>query len=468
MIVRAWGRMLALGILAVGSTVVSGVQPSASQASGATIWLQTIDSCRQAVGSAVYVLVGPGTPPTASSSQVTQTTPPSKPVTVINGGGCPIQRGNCALSSHPGVGCVEWTAVQPGTYTIVETTRASIPPPGQAYAPCTGGSACRVETGSVTVNPDFSVTATTTTWTPNNKLITFPSGGTFTATQTDPIVMHDFGMIPGQCDGDSDADDIVGPSPTSFCSYLPEAAEATACQPFPWSCNLTVAAALAAQAAEPKQQPSLTSTAQTPVTIGNPIFDVAHLTGGTSGISGTITFQLFSDPACSSPVTTALNPVTVTGNGDYNSGNFTPTAVGTYFWTASYSGDGKNQVASTACGAANESSVVNGATSSISTTQNIFPQDSATISVGAGGTPTGSVTFQLFAPSDTTCAASPVYSQTVSLTNGLASTSNTTFSVSSATAGTYRWAVSYPGDAGHLGATSTCGTEQFTVTVANG
>jgi len=53
------------------------------------------------------------------------------------------------------------------------------------------------------------------------------------------------------------------------------------------------------------------------------------------------------------------------------------------------------------------------------------------------------------------------------LSSGSASTTNTTFSVSSATADTYRWKVTYPGDATHTGATSTCGTEHFTLTIAN-
>jgi hypothetical protein len=141
--------------------------------------------------------------------------------------------------------------------------------------------------------------------------------------------------------------------------------------------------------------------------------------------------------------------------------------VGTYYWIASYSGDAKNLPASTSCGDANESSIVNKAGSSIATAQQLFPQDAATISATAGGTPTGSVTFSLYGANDTTCSGSPVYTETVSLTSGSASTSNSTFSVSSASADTYRWVVVYDGDATHNGVTSACGTEQFTLTIAN-
>jgi hypothetical protein len=212
---------------------------------------------------------------------------------------------------------------------------------------------------------------------------------------------------------------------------------------------------------------TLTTNATGSVTIGSPISDTATLSGATADAGGTITFHLFSDSQCANEVSTGLSPVTVNGNGDYNSGNYTPTAVGTYYWTASYSGDANNLPASTACGDPNESSVVGKAPSNISTAQLLYPQDTVTVSAGAGGTPTGNVTFKLYGPNDTNCTGVPVYSETESLAGGSASTSNTSFSVSSASADTYRWQVEYSGDATHDGSTSSCGTEQFTLTIAN-
>ena len=105
------------------------------------------------------------------------------------------------------------------------------------------------------------------------------------------------------------------------------------------------------------KQPAIVTSATLSVTIGDPISDTATLSGATSDAGGTITFRLFSDDQCAIEVTTGLTPVTVAGNGSYVSGNFTPTAVGTYYWIASYSGDAKNEAASTACRDANESSV---------------------------------------------------------------------------------------------------------------
>jgi hypothetical protein len=216
-----------------------------------------------------------------------------------------------------------------------------------------------------------------------------------------------------------------------------------------------------------KRQPSIVTSATASVTIGDPISDTATLSNATANAGGTITFHLFSDSQCQNEVTTGLSPVSVNGNGDYNSGNFTPSAAGTYYWTASYSGDANNEAASTACGDANESSVVNKAPSSIATAQSLRPQDSATISASAGGTPTGSVTFKLFAPGDTTCSGPAVYTETVALSGGSANTSNSTFSVTAGSSGTYRWEVTYSGDATHNGSTSACGTEQFTATITD-
>jgi hypothetical protein len=216
-------------------------------------------------------------------------------------------------------------------------------------------------------------------------------------------------------------------------------------------------------------QTAISTNAISPVTIGDPIFDIATLSGGFNP-TGSITFHLYPSLAdCQAGTNQSYtNTVTVNGNGDYNSGNFTPTAVGTYYWTAVYSGDANNLGASTACGDANESSVVNKAPSTIATAQSVEPNDSATLSAGAGGTPTGTVHFKLFGPGDPTCSGSPVYSQDVTLdSNGMASTDNESFSIAAAASDDYKWLVVYDGDATHDGATSACGTEHFTLTIVN-
>jgi hypothetical protein len=146
-----------------------------------------------------------------------------------------------------------------------------------------------------------------------------------------------------------------------------------------------------------KKQPALTTSATQTVTIGGPISDAATLTNATSDALGTITFRLFNASNCVScrEVTTTLSAVSVSGPGTYNSGNVTPAAAGTYYWTASYSGDSKNLSVSTWCNYANELSLVVKASATVATAQTVAPQDSATVSAGAGGTPTGNVTFAL-------------------------------------------------------------------------
>jgi uncharacterized repeat protein (TIGR01451 family) len=87
--------------------------------------------------------------------------------------------------------------------------------------------------------------------------------------------------------------------------------------------------------------------------------DTATLSGGTSGASGTITFMLFSDSACSNQVGT---DVTVGVNGadgkNYTSPPITVNAAGTYYWVASYGGDTKNAASSSTCGDVNETPLV--------------------------------------------------------------------------------------------------------------
>jgi hypothetical protein len=91
---------------------------------------------------------------------------------------------------------------------------------------------------------------------------------------------------------------------------------------------------------------------------GAPIYDVAHLSGGTEP-TGTITFRLYgpNDATCAgAPVFTFTSEVL--GNGYYKSGEFTPKVAGTYRWVVDYSGDQKNNPAGpTGCGAEEETVV---------------------------------------------------------------------------------------------------------------
>jgi hypothetical protein len=214
-----------------------------------------------------------------------------------------------------------------------------------------------------------------------------------------------------------------------------------------------------------KASPAISTTA-TNATVGGAIKDTATIASGVSP-GGTVTFKAFgpNDATCS---TTAAytKTVTVAGNGSYGSENFTPATVGTYRWTAEYSGDADNNAVTSACNAANETSTVTAITPSLSSTATNATvaaaiSDSATLSGGVS--PTGSLTFKAFGPNDATCAGTAAYTKTVTVAgNGSYGSENFT----PATAGTYRWTIAYSGDANNGATTSACNALNETSTVS--
>jgi hypothetical protein len=201
-----------------------------------------------------------------------------------------------------------------------------------------------------------------------------------------------------------------------------------------------------------------TTLSATSVDVGSTVHDSATLTGATSGASGSVTYTVYTDNACT------LNPrdagtVTVSNGTVPDSNALAFNSVGTFYWQAVYTGDGDNNGATSAC--TSEVLTVNKAQPMVSTAQNVIPNDSMTLS--GGFNPSGSITFNLYAPTDATCSGTPALTQTVTVASGdgVYSTTNTTFVAS--TEGTWRWASSYSGDASNKPATSTCGTEQFTI-----
>src|SRR5258705_4468561 len=150
----------------------------------------------------------------------------------------------------------------------------------------------------------------------------------------------------------------------------------------------------------------------------------------------------FNDTAATEIYTSSA---TVAGNGNYNSGSFTPTTVGTYRWIANYSGDVNNNPTANACNASNESVVVSPRSPTVTT------QASASIIVGSGSlsdvatlsdataNATGTITFNLYGPNDATCATSIFTSTSTVNGNG----SYTSGSFTPTTAGTYHLIANY-------------------------
>jgi peptidoglycan hydrolase-like protein with peptidoglycan-binding domain len=104
------------------------------------------------------------------------------------------------------------------------------------------------------------------------------------------------------------------------------------------------------QYAQATSTPTLASTASASVVVGGLIHDTVRLAAGNNP-TDTINFQVYgpSDTACATPLAPALPLVSVNGNGNYSSTNFTTTAIGTYRFTATYSGDMKNYSVHTSC-----------------------------------------------------------------------------------------------------------------------
>jgi hypothetical protein len=227
------GRSLLVAAAIGGLLTLGGaLAPARAQVNTVSIWIQTMDSCKQSLGSAAYVIKN-----ASGSFQASVTTPASSPHSVSSGN-CPLPRGSCTASTD---GCVQVAALPVGdSFQIRET---ATPPATNGnpfgYAPCNGGSACRSETANVSISSSGAVSALTTNAYPDGTFSYYPgSTASFAGTAADPIVFHDFGLGSGSCDGDGDADDHLTGSPSSHCPYLPESAEASACQPYPWSCTL--------------------------------------------------------------------------------------------------------------------------------------------------------------------------------------------------------------------------------------
>jgi len=224
--------------------------------------------------------------------------------------------------------------------------------------------------------------------------------------------------------------------------------------------------------------PTLTTQASGPIQLGGTIHDTATLSGTASqpgspiigggagaAAGGTISFTVFGPNNCTTVA--GSSSASVSGDGSYGSGDFTPGAVGTYTFVASYSGSSPNTngVGPTACpDATGTETVLVNATTQIGTTQNWLPNDSATVSSPQNAPFTGTITFTLY--NGAGCTGSVLYSeptaQTVSNGSPTAVTHNSTFTVSAST--TVYWGVVFTSNTPNVGSSSSC-VEQTSLTI---
>ena len=238
----------------------------------------------------------------------------------------------------------------------------------------------------------------------------------------------------------------------------------------------------------PKLPTISTNAVAGPLPLGSAISDTATI-GNTanqpdgSPAGGTVTFYAYgpSDTAdCTGTAVFTSSAIAVNGNGDYGSGDFTPTAAGTYWWIATYTGDSPNTSGpvSTSCGDANESSLLVSLQPTIETAQTFTIKDSATISVATGaGDLAGSVRFRLYDNATCTPGAGNVnllYDSIVLHASGIAvsgTSPQTVFSdVTTFTSSqpVLSWLVEYTStNTGHENVTSACNTENASLLISN-
>jgi len=181
--------------------------------------------------------------------------------------------------------------------------------------------------------------------------------------------------------------------------------------------------------------------------------DTAVLSGGASP-TGTIVFTLNGPNGFSFSQT---DPVT--DNGSY-SASTSASAVGTYTWTADYSGDTNNSPAADQGGPA-EQTVIQLASPTLATTASpatAVPSPTATLTdtavLSGGASPTGTIVFTLAGPGGFS------FTQTDTVTGNGSYTASTP-GVSAV--GTYTWKAQYSGDASNNPANDQGGTSERTV-----
>jgi uncharacterized repeat protein (TIGR01451 family) len=223
---------------------------------------------------------------------------------------------------------------------------------------------------------------------------------------------------------------------------------------------------------------SLVTNATNQVVIGNSISDTATITP--SNATGTVTFKVYgpNDATCANAPIATLGPITVV-NGTASSGPYTPTAVGTYRWIASYDSNDDAHFADSVgkCNDPNEQSAVVKTKPAITTTagsSGTLP-GAVTISdvahlTGLTATAGGDVTFKAYGPfpasSSPTCTGTAT---TVVVALGTVGADHVidveSGPVTVTHAGKYYWVASYSGDANNEAVAGTCGDANETSVV---
>jgi hypothetical protein len=218
----------------------------------------------------------------------------------------------------------------------------------------------------------------------------------------------------------------------------------------------------AAVTVQPKSATASSTVVFSPTTVyvNEPVSGDVTLSN-TSSPTGSVSYSLFSDAACTSLVQ-HNGTVTLSGGSVPSSPSVTFSSAQTVYWQAVYSGDANNKAATSTC----QSLVINAlATPSLNLTLHdaSIPHGASTFAMSAftGGSitndATGTVTYTYY--SNSSCSGSGTNAGTVTITNnggaGPVNVPNSR-SVSFPTAGDVYWQATYSGDVKNASATSGC------------
>jgi hypothetical protein len=210
---------------------------------------------------------------------------------------------------------------------------------------------------------------------------------------------------------------------------------------------------------------SMSTSATAVAALGSSIVDTATLVppSGVPGPTGTVTFNVYgpNDPTCANDSVFTSAITLVSPGTTATSDPYPPVTSGTYFWTASYSGDINYNPVTPTCGATDESSAVGVLPSTITTIATPDAvlgtpiSDSATLTPPSGDpVATGSITFSVYGPGNSTCTGAVDFTSTVAL--DVTGTTAASGPYTPTAAGPYNWVATYSGDDNYGTETTAC------------
>ena len=205
---------------------------------------------------------------------------------------------------------------------------------------------------------------------------------------------------------------------------------------------------------------------------------------GSNNPSSQITIYRTTAPSASAPSTcsggswTTVGTANVTADGNFNpsGGGFTPTAVGNYWWYASFAADTNDKAANTPCPSAVETIVAASKASptltvsapAVGTTGIAIQASSISVTISGSLGASGPITIYAYlgASNPASCPGGAGWTTVGTLTPSGDGTYNPSVGIASPATGNYWWYASYAGDSTNNSKTTACSAAMTKTTVA--